>query len=64
MFELKKIFFWPCENRAAALYKVRLYEKYPKWWLLFGFILHGKLATCLKKFRSFGIVQHIEKNSK
>jgi len=36
-------------------------KKYPKWWLHFGFILQGKLAMCLEKFRSFGIVQHIKK---
>jgi len=36
-------------------------KKCPKWWSLFGFILQGKLATYLKSFRSFGIVQHIGK---
>jgi len=36
-------------------------KKYPKWWVLFGIILQSKLATCLKKFRSFGIVEHIKK---
>jgi len=39
-------------------------EKCPCWWCLFGFILEGKLATCLKIFRSFGIAQQIGKNSK
>jgi len=36
-------------------------KKCPKWWCFFGFILQGKLATSLKFFRSFGIVQHIGK---
>jgi len=39
-------------------------KKYPKLWLLFGFILQGKLAICVKKFRSFEIVQDVGKNSK
>jgi len=39
-------------------------KKCQEWWLLFEFILHGKLGKCLKNFRSFGIVQHIGKNSK
>jgi len=36
-------------------------KKCPKWWLLFGFALLGKLATYLKKFRSIRIVQYIGK---
>jgi len=36
-------------------------KKCPKWWCFFGFFYLNKLATYLKKFRSFGIVLHIEK---
>jgi len=30
-------------------------------WLFLGFLLQAKLATCLKNFRSFEIVQYIGK---
>jgi len=39
-------------------------KKCTKWGCFSAFILQGKLATCLKKFRSFGIIQYIGKNSK
>jgi len=58
----KNPFFGPAKNGVVALHKVTFeWKKSSKWGLFLGFILQGKLATCLKNFRSLGIVQHIGK---
>ncbi len=57
--------FWPYEKTGSCTSQGHIcMQKIPKWWLLFGFILQGKLIICLKKFRSFEIVQHIGKKRK
>jgi len=61
----QKSMFWPCKNPGSCTSQGHIsIKKDRKWWLPFGFIPQGKLATRLKKFRSFGIVQHIGNNSK
>jgi len=59
---IKKPFFGPVKKWASCTSQGHIcMKKCPKWWLLFGFILQGKLATCFKNFKSFGIEQHIGK---
>jgi len=61
----QKSFLWPCKKLYCSTSQAHIsMKKCPKWWCFFGFILQGKLATCLENFRSFGIVQTIGKNSK
>jgi len=61
----KNLFFGPTKKLGTSTSQGHIgMKKCPKWWYFFGFILQGKLAICLKNFRSFGIVQYIGKNSK
>ncbi len=55
----KEPFFDPARNWVAALHKVTLYEKMSKMVATFWIHSSRQLATCLKIFKSFGIVQYI-----
>jgi len=58
----KNPFGGPCEKTGSCTSQGQICkEKCPKQWLLFGFLLQGKLSKFLKILKSFGIVQHIGK---
>jgi len=58
----QKSFLGPCKKSGSCTSQGYIFmKKCPKWWYLFGFILQDMLATCLKNFRAFGIVQHVGK---
>jgi len=60
-----KPFFQLCKKTGSCTSQAHFsMKKCRKWWCLFEFSFLNKLAICLKKFTSFGIVQHIGKNSK
>jgi len=53
----KNSFFSPAKIRQLSSQgHICIFFKCSKWWCFFGFILQSKLATCLKIFKSFGIV--------
>jgi len=57
-----KLFFAPHEKQGSCTSQDHFSMKNcPKWWGFIGIFFLDKLATCLKIFTSFGIIQHIGK---